>query len=155
MNRVWCLTFLACLALPAHAEWVRRVTDGIMGTAVCGLYDPASRTLRWARAGHLPPVLVRDNAARELSLPEGVMLGADPDACYEEVTTALRPGDALLLFTDGLIERRHESIDDSMDSLLRLASRPVSSVTHYADYLLSHAPSDTGDDACLVTVRVC
>ncbi len=132
-----------------------QLTDGIIGTAVCGLYDTASRTLRWARAGHLPPVLVRDNVARELSLPEGVMLGADPDACYEEVTTALRPGDALLLFTDGLIERRHESIDDSMDSLLRLASRPVSSITHYADYLLSHAPSDTGDDACLVTVRVC
>jgi serine phosphatase RsbU (regulator of sigma subunit) len=132
-----------------------QLTDGIMGTAVCGLYDPGRRTLRWARAGHLPPVLVRDNVARELSLPEGVMLGADPDACYGEVTTALRPGDALLLFTDGLIERRHESIDDSMDSLLRLASRPVSSITHYADYLLSHAPSDTGDDACLVTVRVC
>jgi serine phosphatase RsbU (regulator of sigma subunit) len=132
-----------------------QLTDGIIGTAVCGLYDPARRTLRWARAGHLPPVLVRDNVARELSLPEGVMLGADPDACYEEVTTSLRPGDALLLFTDGLIERRHESIDDSMDTLLRLASRPVSSITHYADYLLSHAPSDTGDDACLVTVRVC
>src|SRR5216684_4890202 len=34
LNRVWCLTFLACLALPAHAEWVRRVTDGIMGTRI-------------------------------------------------------------------------------------------------------------------------
>jgi thiamine biosynthesis lipoprotein len=34
LNRVWCLTFLACLALPAHAEWVRRITDGIMGTRI-------------------------------------------------------------------------------------------------------------------------
>jgi serine phosphatase RsbU (regulator of sigma subunit) len=130
------------------------LTDGIVGTAVCGLYDPASRALRWARAGHLPPVLVRDGAARELSLPQGILLGADPDATYEEVTTSLEPGDALLLFTDGLIERRHESIDDSMDSLLSLASRPIGSVTHYADHLLSQAPSDTGDDACLVAVRV-
>jgi serine phosphatase RsbU (regulator of sigma subunit) len=132
-----------------------QLTDGIMGTAVCGLYDPASRTLRWARAGHMPPVLVRDAVARELSLPQGVMLGADAGACYEEVATSLRPGDALLLFTDGLIERRHESIDDSINSLLRLASRPVNSITHLADYLLGHAPSDTGDDACLVAVRVC
>ena len=84
-----------------------------------------------------------------------MLFRSDPDATYEEATLSLQPGDTLLLFTDGLIERRHESIDDSMDSLLRLASRPVSSITHYADYLLSHAPSDTGDDACLVTVRVC
>src|SRR4029077_6459869 len=34
LNKVWCLTLLACLALPAHAEWVRRVTDGIMGTRI-------------------------------------------------------------------------------------------------------------------------
>jgi FAD:protein FMN transferase len=34
VNRVWCLAFLACLALPAHAEWVRRITDGIMGTRI-------------------------------------------------------------------------------------------------------------------------
>jgi len=130
------------------------LTDGIIGTAVCGLYDPATRALRWARAGHMPPVLVRDGVARELSLPEGILLGAEPEASYAEVTTSLRPGDALLLFTDGLIERRHEAIDDSMGSLLRIASRPVSSIADYADHLLSHAPSDTGDDACLVAVRV-
>ena len=138
--------------------WLNNVachlTDGIIGTAVCGLYDPASRSLRWARAGHMPPVLVRDAVARELSLPQGMLLGAEPDGCYEEVTTSLKPGDALLLFTDGLIERRDESIDDSMAALLRIASRTVGSVARYADHLLSHAPSDTGDDACLVAVRV-
>jgi hypothetical protein len=130
------------------------LTDGIIGTAVCGLYDPVSRALHWARAGHMPPVLVRDGAARELSLPEGILLGAQPGASYEEVTTSLRPGDALLLFTDGLIERRHEPIDDSMDSLLRIASRPVTNIADFADHLLANAPSDTGDDACLVAVRV-
>jgi hypothetical protein len=138
--------------------WLNNVachlTDGIIGTAVCGLYDPASRSLRWARAGHMPPVLVRDAVAQELSLPQGLLLGVEPDASYEEVTTSLLPGDALLLFTDGLIERRDESIDDSMESLLRIASRPVGSVASYADHLLSRAPSDTGDDACLVAVRV-
>ncbi len=107
--------------------WLNNVachlTDGIIGTAICGLYDPAGPSLRWARAGHMPPVLLRDGAARELSLPQGVLLGVAEDASYEEVTTSLRPGDALLLFTDGLIERRNESIDDSMESLLRMASR--------------------------------
>jgi serine phosphatase RsbU (regulator of sigma subunit) len=130
------------------------LTDGIIGTAICGLYDPASRTLRWSRAGHLPPVLVRDGRAAELSLPQGILLGADPDASYEEVTTSLRPGDTLLLFTDGLIERRGDPIDESLRSLLRIASRPVADVARYADHVLASAASDTDDDACLVAVHL-
>ena len=82
------------------------LTEGIAGTVVCGRYDPETRVLRWARAGHLPPVLVRDGAAEMLPLPGGVLLGLDPDAEYEEATLPMRGGDTLLLFTDGLIERR-------------------------------------------------
>jgi serine phosphatase RsbU (regulator of sigma subunit)/PAS domain-containing protein len=129
-------------------------TDGVLGTAICGLYDPADQTLRWARAGHLPPILVRDGKAEELPLPEGLLLGADPDASYAEELTALRLGDTLLLYTDGLIERRDESIDDAIASLLRAASRPVGEISGYVDHLLDQAASNTGDDACLVAVRV-
>ncbi|MGE5131384.1 MAG: SpoIIE family protein phosphatase [Gemmatimonadota bacterium] len=139
-------------------SWLNQVachlTDGIIGTAVCGLYNPADRTLRWALAGHLPPVLVRDGKATELPAGQGLLLGADPEADYEEVTTSLRPDDALLLFTDGLIERREEPIDDAQAALLRHASRPVGPIAEYADHLLRNAASDTGDDACLVAVRV-
>jgi PAS domain-containing protein len=129
-------------------------TDGVLGTAICGLYDPADRSLCWARAGHLPPILVRDGKAEQLPLPEGLLLGADPDASYAEEVTSLRLGDTLLLFTDGLIERRDESIDDAITSLLRAASRPVGAIGGYADHLLDQAASNTGDDACLVAVRV-
>jgi PAS domain-containing protein len=129
-------------------------TDGIIGTAVCGLYDPVSRSLRWARAGHLPPILVHDGTARMLSLPQGLLLGADPDAAYAEITTPLELGDTLLLFTDGLIERRDRSIDDALDSLLQIASRPVGDIGSYADQIVAEAASDTGDDACLVVVHV-
>jgi serine phosphatase RsbU (regulator of sigma subunit)/PAS domain-containing protein len=130
------------------------LTDGVIGTAICGLYHPPTRSLRWARAGHLPPLLVRDGQARQLSSPDGLLLGADPEASYSEATTLLQPGDVLLLFTDGLIERRDQPIDDAMAALLRTASRPVSSVAAYADHLLAHAGSNTGDDACLVAVHV-
>jgi PAS domain-containing protein len=130
-------------------------TDGIIGTAVCGLYDPTGRSLRWARAGHLPPILVRDGAARTLPLPPGLLLGADPHAVYTEVTTPLQLGDILLLFTDGLIERRDQPIDDALGSLLRIASRPAGwDVGGFADYVVDEASSNTGDDACLVAVRV-
>src|SRR5689334_12443883 len=88
------------------------LTSGVVGTVVCGLYNPDASVLRWARAGHLPPVLVRGRTACQLPLPGGVLLGMDPDAGYEEATQSLQPGDTLLLFTDGLIERRGESIVD-------------------------------------------
>src|SRR6185437_9529968 len=89
--------------------------DAIIGTVICGLYDPETRSLRWARAGHLPPILVRGGRAQMLTLPQGLLLGADPRSRYMEVTTSLRPGDALLLFTDGLIERRDQPIDDALN----------------------------------------
>ena len=130
------------------------LTDGIIGTAVCGLYDPASRSLRWAHAGHLPPILVRDGVARELPIPEGVLLGAVPDVSYQEATASLQTGDVLALFTDGLIERRDRDIDDSLESLMRIASAPVGDIGSFADHLLSQSRSDTSDDACLVVVHV-
>ena len=83
-----------------------------------------------------------------------MLVGADPDASYEELTTTLRPGDALAMFTDGLIERHDEAIDESMNALLRLASGPIDDVSRFADHLMSNARSDTSDDACLVAVQV-
>src|SRR5487761_602378 len=97
-------------------ERLARVLDG---SPAPGAFS-AQLSVRWARAGHLPPILVRDAAARTLSLPCGVLVGADPDAAHQEVTTSLQPGDVLVLFTDGLVERHDESIDDSLQSLLRI-----------------------------------
>jgi len=139
-------------------DWLNRAaahfSDGVLGTAICGLYDPADRSLHWARAGHLPPILVRDGRAGQFPLPEGLLLGADPDARYTEEVAMLRLGDTLLMFTDGLIERRDEPIDEALATLLQVASRPVGDIGDYADLLLAEAASDTGDDACLVAVRI-
>jgi PAS domain-containing protein len=135
-------------------EFACNLTGGTIGTVVCGKYDPAGRALRWARAGHIPPVVVRDGAARMLPAIQGLLLGADPDIPYQEESTHLRPGDLLLLFTDGMVERRDTGIDDAIDALLRCASRPVDDISEYADHLLGHTESNTGDDACLVAVRI-
>jgi len=138
------------------------LTSGVIGTVVCGLYNPETRVLRWARAGHLPPVLVRGGAARELPLPGGVLLGMDPDASYEEAVQPLEPGDTLLLFTDGLIERRGDSIEDVLAEFVAslgpgAAGQPRTpnlTAAAQADQILASAVSDTGDDACLVAVRI-
>jgi serine phosphatase RsbU (regulator of sigma subunit)/PAS domain-containing protein len=130
-------------------------TDGIIGTVICGLYNPTDRSFRWARAGHLPPILVRDGQARTLSPPHGLLLGADPDATYAEITTPLQLGDILLLFTDGLIERRDKPIDDALDTLREIASRTApGDIGSFADRVVAEASSNTDDDACLVAIRV-
>ncbi len=137
------------------------LTSGVVGTVVCGLYNPDTSVLRWARAGHLPPVLVRGRAACQLPLPGGVLLGMDPDATYEEATQPLEPGDTLLLFTDGLIERRGESIVDVLDEFVTTVApvpdgheAPGPTAAAQADRILATAFSDTDDDACLVAVRI-
>ena len=130
------------------------LTDDIVGTALCGIYDPGTRTLHWARAGHLPPIVVRAGTAQPLELPHGVLLGADPAASYDQATTSLQPGDILLLYTDGLIERRDESLDKALHSLLRVASQSQPDIGLFADHLVAHSPANTLDDACLVAVQV-
>jgi hypothetical protein len=140
------------------------ITPGVVGTVVCGLYNPETSVLRWARAGHLPPVLVRGRTACQLPLPGGVLLGMDPDATYEEATQSLRPGDTLLLFTDGLIERRGESIIDVLGDFVATVApnpetpagpgEPEPTAAAQADRILATAVSDTDDDACLVAVRI-
>lgn len=127
---------------------------GVMATVICGIYEPDTRVLRWARAGHLPPMVVRGGKARVLAPPRGTLLGAEADASYAETVTRLRIGDTLILFTDGLIERRGQPLDHALDHLARLAARPAGDIGAFADALLSGAPSDTGDDACLLAIAI-
>jgi serine phosphatase RsbU (regulator of sigma subunit)/PAS domain-containing protein len=129
-------------------------TQGVTGTVVCGRYDPRTRVLRWARAGHPPPVLVRGGVAMVQPMPEGMLLGVDIDADYEDVTLQLRTGDTLLLYTDGLIERRAASISDALAEFAAAAVPAGPDVDSHAARILAGAASDTGDDACLLAVRI-
>jgi serine phosphatase RsbU (regulator of sigma subunit) len=68
---------------------------------VCGLIDGAQLTV--AAAGHPPPLLKRDATVREIG-PTGILLGAAGDQTFREETTDLRPGDTVLLYTDGVTD---------------------------------------------------
>ncbi|MER7488041.1 SpoIIE family protein phosphatase [Streptomyces sp. NPDC126497] len=130
------------------------LTGGVTATAVCGLYDPDSRTLRWARAGHLPPVLVRGSEAAPLPLVRGLLLGALPEAVYEESEVRLAAEDNLLMYTDGLIERRDRSVEESLTHLLTTAAAAPDTLDQRLDRLLTYSRSDTDDDTCIVGIRV-
>lgn len=139
-------------------EWANTVAlrepGQITATAVCVLLDPAAGKLRWARAGHLPPIRLGTDGAHVLPLPHGVLLGAMDEATYEEHTAHLSSGDVLLLYTDGLVERRDRPVEESVDQLIRTAGPPGPDLEHYLDRLLDLSPADTEDDACLIAVQV-
>ncbi|OKI02222.1 antitermination regulator [Streptomyces sp. CB02923] len=140
---------LSWLNIVAH-----HLTDQVSATAVCGVYDPGTRILRWARAGHLPPVLVRGDEASRLPLVRGLLLGALPEAAYEEAVLQLEADDTLLMYTDGLVERRDTAIHDSLAQLLATARTPAPTLEHRLDRLLTHSKSDTDDDTCLIGIQV-
>ena len=97
-------------------------------TMIYAVVDPARHELTLANAGHPPPILLRADGRREpLSLPEDVLLGAD-GSDRPTATVSFHPGDALLAFTDGLIERRHEHLDTGMDRLLSACEDVASGV---------------------------
>ncbi|MFF3322580.1 SpoIIE family protein phosphatase [Streptomyces sp. NPDC002889] len=152
------------LAFTGHSparlmEWLNEVTLHAPGhptaTAVCALYDPRDRTLRWSSAGHLPMLLLRDGRAQWLDPPRDVLLGAVPAFAYHEATTQLMSGDTLLLYTDGLIERRYDGIDEGLDALRRTAEElSACDVDEQVDRLLAAATGDTDDDTSLIAVHV-
>jgi serine phosphatase RsbU (regulator of sigma subunit) len=129
-------------------------TEGVTGTVVCARYVPRSRMLRWARAGHLPPVLLRAGQAAVQPMPEGMLLGVELDAPYEQLNLQLRSGDTLLFYTDGLIERRAGSISDGLVEFAAAALPADPDLDAHVARILASAASDTGDDACLMAVRV-
>jgi serine phosphatase RsbU (regulator of sigma subunit) len=135
------LNVMAC-ALPSFT----------LASACCALYDPADRRLRWANAGHPSPVLVRSGTAEPLAALGGTMLGADSEGRYCEAVLDVAVGDVLLLYTDGLVERRRGG-EDEIAPLLAAAARPEDDLGSYVDRLLSGARSDTEDDTCLIAAR--
>ncbi|MFF8844098.1 PP2C family protein-serine/threonine phosphatase [Streptomyces sp. NPDC015127] len=96
-----------------------------LGTAVCCRYDPASRVLTWAQAGHPAPLLFRRGTGRALSMLDGVLLGATSGASYEQGELTLQPGDVLVLHTDGLTRTTADAQDTegAADRLTALAAR--------------------------------
>jgi len=131
------------------------LTDHVTATAVAAVYDPATRKLRWARAGHLPPI-VRHTGGDATTLPliRGSLLGAVRDVAYHEEEVQLDEGDILLIYTDGLIERRDRPVQESVSRLVTLVQGHGGGLEHQLDTLLTYSTADTDDDTCVVGIEV-
>ncbi|POX42770.1 hypothetical protein C3486_03455 [Streptomyces sp. Ru73] len=111
--------------------------------------------LKHSSAGHLPPLLTtEDGDTRYLGGAAGLLLGMDPDLPRPHATDCLPPHSTVLLYTDGLIERRDESLNDAMARLRRhtaaLARKPLDV---FCDELLIALSADNADDIALLAVR--
>ena len=95
--------------LAALNQRLNGLTDERFVTAFYGVFDRPSRTLRYASAGHPPPLRWEAATGRVSPLSaQGFLLGIVPDEVYAEREVTLAPGDALCFYTDGLVEARNE-----------------------------------------------
>ena len=144
---------------------VDRAIEGLelptMATVVAAQLTPGAAGIgvSWSNAGHPPPILLdADGRARYLTPSSGkadLLLGIDPGARRATETATLPPGSTLLLYTDGLVERRGATIDDGMDALLAaVEAHAAEDLGRFCDAIVSSMIASAGeDDVALVAVR--
>lgn len=125
-------------------------------TVFCGVVDEVDHTLTYATAGHLPPVLRRAGGGAELLTGARGAALAVGSSDRPEGVERLADGDLLVVCTDGLIERRHESLLVGLQRLTAVvAAQPEGArAASVADDLLRQlAPHGADDDVALVVYR--
>lgn len=121
-------------------------------TTLCILFvDMAAETVTMANAGHLPPLFVDEQGARYVELP-GALLGIDVNR-PEETQASLPSGTTVVLFTDGLVERRGVPLDDEMEDL-RACLIAGEDLEGLCDRLLQRFGQDKDDDIALLAFRM-
>jgi serine phosphatase RsbU (regulator of sigma subunit) len=140
---------LATLQMPTNATvLVARLEQGPAAAA--------GRTLTWSNAGHPPPIMV-DDRGRARSLGEhDILLGVVADAERTEESTRFSPAHTLLMYTDGLVERRGEDFDTGVERLARAAEAanhlPLERMLD--EVLAAMLPGVPEDDVVLLALRM-
>lgn len=130
----------------------QRWSEGF-ATAVYLRVDLGTGAFRLESAGHPPAAhLDAGSGTWQLSRPRGPLLGVVPDVGHPPDTGVLRRGDAVLLYSDGVVEDRSRDIEVGVDRLLGAAERlvPRGDYTGGAASLVSQVPSRTDDDRAVV-----
>ncbi|MEV4582682.1 SpoIIE family protein phosphatase [Nonomuraea jabiensis] len=154
------------IATPEHDDNGAEVSIPPIVTCQYLVYDAWSRQLSFANAGHAPPLLLVDGQCVELDIEEvGQPLGVHAkglhaDLVYKEETRTLPPGAALLLYTDGLVDRRPgrdgrvPSEEETLGVLCeKLAKMSGAEVERIADAATVAVPGDIDDDMAILVVR--
>jgi PAS domain S-box-containing protein len=140
------------LRLNRYLHWA---ADAEMATLSVVRYDPSTGALELASAGHPPPLVLDDRGPHYLDHDPGPPLRATSSAVYRTTRAQLPADGTLLLYTDGLIERRREPIDVGLGRLLAATQGPVRGLDQFTEQILDALLPDrrADDDVALVLLR--
>ncbi len=137
--------------------FANRIPDAACTTVFCATIDPATGTIAYSSAGHPPPVLTSDDSTASLLDQAGSLpLASLPVEHRPEATATLRPGSTLLLYTDGLVERRGRPLTDGLNTARHtLAHDRQLQPDQLADQLLAELMPSGGyeDDVAVLIYR--
>ena len=138
------------------AGFAASVPNATMATVACALLDLSDGALRYSCAGHPPPLVVRADGTDEyLWGGRGAPLAPELGHSYAEANAQMGIGDTLILYSDGLVERRGESIDEGLDRLARAAASASGSAEQVCRHILGSllASPAPADDVALLVLR--
>lgn len=125
-----------------------------MTTVWCGVLEPASGRLRYATAGHVAPVVVDPERGVEfLNSPRNPPVGIGWRGRFDEGEIELPAGACLICYTDGLIERREESLQDGYARLAKALDRPAETLDALGESLLTLADEGHIDDVAILAIK--
>ena len=142
--------------VPPHrvAARVDRFFEGEFATFLYVVYDPRSGELRFTNAGHLPPLLVIPGAEpRFLSDSLSTPLGLGEHARFEEAVADFPPGASILIYSDGLVERRDAGLTDQLERLRQSVRDADGDAAALCDRTLAEFPPDGTDDVALLVFQ--
>ena len=142
---------------PAVLDAMNRfaIGAGAMATAQVAVLDPLLGTLSVANAGHLPPLLASQDQAEFLILSPGRPLGAAADTGFVALDVDLRPDTAVVLYTDGLVERRRSDLDTDLARLRDVAAAMGREHLLHAERLTrALAGDERRDDVAVLVARL-
>ncbi len=125
-----------------------------VATAIVGVVDPLAHTVELCSAGHPPPVLFSGARMVEVEVPTRPLLGVGAGQS-RTVTVPLPPGDTLVFYTDGLVERRDDDVTSALERLQRLGFEAVDGpLDRWARRLVEELPGAGDDDTTVLAIRL-
>jgi serine phosphatase RsbU (regulator of sigma subunit) len=128
--------------------------NGHFATVLCARIDTARRRVDLASAGHPGPVLVEGGRARLVPVHAGIPVGVRASAQYVATSVGVAPGATLLTFTDGLYERRGETVDAGLERVRRrIEEHAASRLDALLDHVVAAVVDGSDDDTAILGIR--
>lgn len=128
--------------------------DQHFATVLCGIVDLLARTLTLANAGHLPPLLVSGDRSEFIALATGAPIGVAAGGRYAATRVPIPAAATLLAYTDGLVERRGETLDDGLRRLMAAAQESGLAGEELVNEIMRNLlPDGADDDTAVLALR--